>query len=276
VVVAGRPHVGAPPEHASGRAPAPYEHALADAAFRDRIGRRYAGAHDLLDALWWVEHPQEPGPSGTAAPVTVLRAVRRSLYDRAPALDVLDRVAALAAAERADREALDAALREAEPMPALEPRASAPALPVAAAPRRRTSQRWAAAIATAALVTLAVVGWTRGSTAPQAPTVGDRLVLIQTSATTPDALSLFTSVATPSRRVTARRLAVVAGTSVVAEVARRQVCLELRTRQTVSSACGSISAFRMHGLELPQPTGSPDIAAAWWSPDGRLRLLVSR
>ena len=275
MVAADRPAAGAPAEPPSDRRVAPYAHALADAAFRDRVERRYQGTHDRLDALWWLQHPQEAGPSGTPSPDLTLRALRSSLYGRSPAEGAVARFAALEAAEAADSEALEAALREAEPLPVAT--AAAPQ-PPASEPvpqrRKRRWRRWAAASVAAALGALALAGWARGAGATAA--APDRVLLFETGAATGDALSVFSSGTTPRLGVLERRLALVGRTAVSASLTRGIVCLELQTGRSVAGTCRTVASFSRHGLELPFPTGSSEVGEVRWFPDGRLRLVEAR
>ncbi len=51
-----------------GEGPSAYDRALAEPRFLRAVRDAYAGPGDLLDALWWLEHPHEPGPSGAPPP----------------------------------------------------------------------------------------------------------------------------------------------------------------------------------------------------------------
>jgi hypothetical protein len=101
--------------------PSDWDRVTADAALLAEVRRRYRGSGDVLDQLWWIQHPGEPAPSGRTDPEKALTAARRALYrpdvrpeealatmtdasrwieDRALAkLAVLDAVSALSAPE---------------------------------------------------------------------------------------------------------------------------------------------------------------------------------
>jgi hypothetical protein len=149
-----------------------------------------------------------------------------------------------------------------------------PVAPVTRVRSRGRGRAWAAATAAVALASLALVGWTRSTTA-QAPTPS-RVVLIESSPATSDALSVFSSTTAPTYGVMEHRLALVAGTSVIGKLTRGFVCLELQTGSTVASACRTILSFRRRGLDLPLPTGSREVGGVRWSPDGRVRLVLPR
>jgi hypothetical protein len=106
-----------------------YARALADDAFRSRYRAAYGGEGDPLDALWWLEHPEERAPSGHPAPWAAARASRRRVY--APDCTDADLVAARAAERRAVgvRDAARAALERAQQ--AEPPRSPARVTPVA-------------------------------------------------------------------------------------------------------------------------------------------------
>ena len=58
----------------------PYDRVLADARLRARFLAAYRGASDPMDALLWLDSPDEPGPSGAVSPHAALDAARRALY----------------------------------------------------------------------------------------------------------------------------------------------------------------------------------------------------
>jgi hypothetical protein len=45
-----------------------------------RFALEYRGEHDAADALYWLEHPDEKGPSGSPSPSRPLIELRRALY----------------------------------------------------------------------------------------------------------------------------------------------------------------------------------------------------
>jgi hypothetical protein len=259
-------HSGAPlvpPGAAAPRTAAPYEHALADAAFRERVRLGYVGEHDVLDALWWLEHPDDAGPSGAAPPNRLLTIARRSLYGPRPTDS--DHYALAALQEQADRERLLVAVRVA----AAEPPPTA-----AAAPARRSVVIWAACTAVlGALVAAALLAGDRP--APVAAVAPPRASVAVELAVVPGD-ELAADPAGPRPPVLTRRLATVGDTQILAELTRGLMCLELRTDASGAFTCRSIAAFRLHGLEVPFPTGSDDLEGVQWLPDGRLRLSIVR
>jgi hypothetical protein len=38
----------------------------------DRFARHYRGRHSPEDALWWLDHPDDPGPTSAPPPAVVL------------------------------------------------------------------------------------------------------------------------------------------------------------------------------------------------------------
>ncbi|MFB2555624.1 hypothetical protein [Herbiconiux liangxiaofengii] len=100
-------------------APSEYLRARRDAAFRERVEREYDGRHDVLDALWWREHPDAPSPAGEPAPSTRRAELQRVAFARAEpgaadAVPRADRAAAelrrLDAELAEERRAIDAAV----------------------------------------------------------------------------------------------------------------------------------------------------------------------
>jgi hypothetical protein len=91
-------------------APSEYLRARRDPEFRERVARGYDGAHEVLDALWWREHPGSPTPAGVESPAARRTELQRIAF--APAAK-----GSADAVPRADRAAaelaqLDAALDE--------------------------------------------------------------------------------------------------------------------------------------------------------------------
>jgi hypothetical protein len=56
--------------------------ALRDPAFRARVAAAYTGRHDILDALWWRDHPMSPTPEGTPSPAADLTSLRADVFGR--------------------------------------------------------------------------------------------------------------------------------------------------------------------------------------------------
>lgn len=140
------------------------------------LRRAYRGSGDVLDMLWWREHPLTAGPTGAPDPATAIAALRREAYSRggagSPLVSMIDDVTGRAvlvretefALRRAEqRVALDAAsLTKAideltrpavDPPAALPLSTSAPSpIPLPAVPPRRSRRVVAATIIAAIIV----------------------------------------------------------------------------------------------------------------------------
>ncbi|MBK4346090.1 hypothetical protein [Lacisediminihabitans changchengi] len=82
-----------------------------DRSVRTRLRHRYAGRHDVLDALWWRAHPLSTAPSGRPDPALALAALRRATYARptaepVPYTDDAGATTMISPAELALREAM--------------------------------------------------------------------------------------------------------------------------------------------------------------------------
>src|SRR5215212_1191572 len=99
---------------ATGGAGSPYERALTEPRFLRAVRAAYAGPDDLLDALWWLEHPLEPGPSGARPPAEEAAAARRALYGRSVPPEALEQYRRAADREAETRAAVVAALAAAD------------------------------------------------------------------------------------------------------------------------------------------------------------------
>lgn len=279
-MVVGRVGSVPPPDSPTRRAAAPFEHALADADFRARVRRGYAGEHDLLDALWWLSHPDDPGASGAPPPGSLLSVARRTLYAPGHVAGGAERYAAAVERERRDRDSLLAAVAAAgrparttsEPSVPIGPSAAIPSPDVASEGAGRL-RSWVEGTLVVSLAVMALLGWSRGTggTAP----VGRDGVVVEVNGATGDALAVFEAGDVHSD-VRFHRLAVVEGTAVVARRTKGLVCLEVRAGGATSAACHPIAAFRSRGLELPFPTGSEVVDNVRWAPDGRLTLSTIR
>ncbi|MDQ1514109.1 MAG: hypothetical protein QOC59_1951, partial [Microbacteriaceae bacterium] len=64
----------------SALAPADCERLIGDRRFRRRFDAAYRGSADPGDALWWLAHPDERGPSGADTPRRPLPELRRQVY----------------------------------------------------------------------------------------------------------------------------------------------------------------------------------------------------
>ena len=120
--------------------PSDWERVAADAALLDRVRRAYTGEGDAADHLWWLEHPGEPGPSGSPDPVEQLHRARAELYRPDPPGTASERVAALERRIETDRAAVRAALGVAvRQAPAPAPAAAAAAEPGPTGPSARAA-----------------------------------------------------------------------------------------------------------------------------------------
>lgn len=142
---------------------AAYTRYLTDPRFAARVRERYRGRHDPADAVWWLTHPDQPGPSGARPPAEQRDALARRAYSREGAADpsLARALADLDAAIAADRGAIEAALAAPDDFverPALPvaPVASPPA--AATAPRQRTKRAPVGAVMIVALLIGAIGG----------------------------------------------------------------------------------------------------------------------
>jgi hypothetical protein len=99
---------------AAGGTGSAYERALAEPRFLRSVRAAYVGPDDLLDALWWLDHPLRPGPSGARPPAADAAAARRALYGRSVPPQALDRYREAAEREEETRTAIAAALAAVE------------------------------------------------------------------------------------------------------------------------------------------------------------------
>ncbi|WP_066597800.1 hypothetical protein [Cryobacterium arcticum] len=92
----------------------PYEQARHNAAFLQAVTRAHLGHWDVLDALWWGSHPDEPTPDGTTSPNERLRDLQRRVFaadgDAAGDRAVGDALHALEAEITAEQTAIAAAV----------------------------------------------------------------------------------------------------------------------------------------------------------------------
>ena len=103
-----------------------WERLVGDPALLADARRRYRGTGDLLDQLWWAEHPGEPTPAGRPDPSSTTESLRRDLYRPGGAERASGTIAERLAATQVDRELgaeafaaaeADAASRPGEPRP---------------------------------------------------------------------------------------------------------------------------------------------------------------
>jgi hypothetical protein len=287
-------------------APTPFQRARRDAAYLARLRAAYQGDDDVLDALWWLDHPTRPGPSGAVAPAARLAAARRDLYGPAASADAAARVAeALEAAERSRASALSAVALAAPP-----PVRAAPAARVAASSVRGASdvvapqvqedhsvlrRRVTLAVVGPLLLAAAVLGVVAGLGLGQgarpvtsAPT-GEALAQhFQQTVAGDDALAVFDKAqayydlpggaAASLDSSTARRLLVLGDSRLIGARTRGGsggggICLLIVDLAAhVSGSCGSVAEFRHAGLTLERPADRlpGDIKRIRWYPDGRI------
>lgn len=99
-----------------GRDEDPYERAIRDHVYRERVADAYEGRHDVMDALWWMSNDAEDSPSGKEAPGANTVELQRSVYSAdAESSDIgaQERLQQLLADLACDREAIRAAVQAA-------------------------------------------------------------------------------------------------------------------------------------------------------------------
>ena len=74
-----------------------------DASLLRRFGAEYRGPHAAEDALRWLAHPDDAGPSGAASPLAALQPLRAALYRSGAGAAELDAYRRAEEAIRADR-----------------------------------------------------------------------------------------------------------------------------------------------------------------------------
>ncbi|MDQ1514110.1 MAG: hypothetical protein QOC59_1952 [Microbacteriaceae bacterium] len=273
-------------------APTPFERARSDRSYLERLRDAYRGDDDLLDALWWLDHPAREGPSGATAPLTRLAAARAELYGSASPSGAVERVTeATRVADRSRAAALAAVEQVAFDTPrrrpvALRPAASRPLgiapdgaagpehpQPVASAPvlQRGTALGVVAPLVAVAALVGIVAGF--GISAPARPAATPRLAppIVQhfeQTAARGDALEVFDVAQRPSDlpggvagsldSSSFRRLVVLGDARIVAArtpgAAPGGICLlVVDTTSHVSGSCSSVAAFRRSGLTLERP-----------------------
>jgi hypothetical protein len=287
-------------------APTAYERARRDQGYLDRLREAYRGDDDLLDALWWLDHPTEAGPSGATAPLVRLAAARGELYGPVPVTGAVDRVReANLAADRSRAAALGAVEQVAFATPRRRPVVLRPPgtasddsadpeqpQPPASAPvlqRRVTLGVVAPLVAAAALVGvvagLGISGPARPAATPHlAPPIVQHF---EQTAARGDALEVFDVAQRPSdlpggvaaslQSSSFRRLVVLGDARILAArtsgPAPAGICvLIVDTTYHVSGSCSSVAAFRRSGLTLERPEDRlpANIQRIRWYPDGRV------
>lgn len=256
---------------------------MLDRAFRRRFEAAYRGAADPRDALWWLAHPEEPGPSGADAPGTHLAGLRRLVYREDPAPGAVgDLQRALDRIER-DRQAAAAAFRAATG-PEPHPVRAADAARAGIRLLRRLPRRvlLAVVLGAGAGAALAAMPVSAGSaTSPAAPpftvevssTAG--LGILARPARSTDRPFALVGTDLPLR--TFRRLAADASARTVLYAARDrfgQVCL-VAADVYFHASCVDPDVWKRDGIVLVWSSGPtwPESATfarvAVWRPDGR-------
>jgi hypothetical protein len=92
--------------------PSDWERVAGDPALLAALRRRYTGSGDVLDRLWWLEHPGATAPSGAEDPAAALERTRRGLYRPGADPQGSQRLARAEEAVAADRAAVTRALEE--------------------------------------------------------------------------------------------------------------------------------------------------------------------
>jgi hypothetical protein len=97
-----------------------WEEFVASETFAAAVSGAYRGRHDVRDAVWWLDHPAQQGPTGAVSPADGRDELERAAYSRAGATDpswadALQRLDAELEADRiATREAIAEARRPVE------------------------------------------------------------------------------------------------------------------------------------------------------------------
>jgi len=263
--------------------------ALADPAFLARFSAAYDGEDDPLDALWWLDRPDERGPSGAVAPGALARTARRALYGPGTDAAALEQYEWAAARAERSRLAAVAALgrlpvRDVTTAPVAPPE-TAPG-PVARAVLPRAALRPALAGAAALAIVAAAAGFGVGRTLPVAPPVTPALVehfqqtvrgqdAVTVFERAPEAADLLGGELEPLDTVNLRRLVSVGSVRFLAartvgDTAALCLIAADGTRRT-ASRCASVRGFEHDGITLTTADGLPTgFARVRWQPDGRL------
>ena len=257
----------------------------AGASLERRFALAYRGPHAPADALHWIEHPDDRGPTGAEPPRAAASALRRVAYGADPvaAGDAVGRLRELLDGVAADRAEALRALRVAAG-------AGEPAGPPVA-PRRAVlvPTRGFLAAVVAALVLGAVAGGASALLPGAAPAATGPERVGSTLLTTVPETVLARGARSAADRTTAvvgsqllpgslRFLATVPGDGTGLFAARdrfHDTCL-VAARDFVQSACVPAAAFRTTGVQLVWAAetidGTMQDVAATWRPDGRVEL----
>jgi hypothetical protein len=263
----------------TGRVPSDWERVAADPALLAAVRRRYTGSGDVLDQLWWVEHPGTAAPSGAEDPAVRLEQERRALYRPGATTRTAGTLQQEEAALRADRAAARRALDDSDSDSDRAPRPTTPAGAQRNAPRRAVAAAAIAALLVGGAAGL-VVGRSGIASRPAALEVFDRG---QREADRPPA-----SVTIPEsvRPDTLRQLGAASSSGTVlygAMTHEGRICLlaiVLAVDYVVT--CSTEAAFAASGLTLgfearvdpvdDSPVVPVQQLSSTWSPDGRVHF----
>ncbi|RFA08252.1 hypothetical protein B7R54_02690 [Subtercola boreus] len=102
----------------------------ADSGARAALAAAYRGPHDVLDAVWWREHPLTPTPGGRTDPAAALPGLKAQAFSRTADGEALGGLFAFEARLRDDARQLEHAILDARPaLEAAEARRAAAAGP---------------------------------------------------------------------------------------------------------------------------------------------------
>ena len=93
-----------------------YERAVHDDAFRAALEARLGSDENVLDLLWWREHPDLPTPAGTPPASQARHELKRRVYSRPTEVEEHDAAAVELAAINDRTQAMNARLEEAIPL----------------------------------------------------------------------------------------------------------------------------------------------------------------
>lgn len=257
--------------------PSDWERVAADPALLSAVRARYAGSGDVLDQLWWLEHPGDASPGGALDPAVRLERDRQARYrpDAEP-VDA-DAVHRDEAAVAQDRAAARQALVEAAALPR----------PVTAAPAGRAGGfggRTVAGALVAALAVGAVAGFAIGHVISVRPAAA--LAVFDRAQRQDDRPPGTAPLPSTTMRSSLRHLGSSATTGVEVYAMRSRdgrVCMvavvhAIRYLET----CATDAAFDVNGLSMRfeaavDPIDDSGVSAdqeiePTWSPDGLLRF----
>lgn len=261
-----------------------------------RFRQAYRGRHDPEDALFWLEHPDQRGPSGASPPGVAALTLRRQVYGPGSTPVAAGRLRDLQAQQERDRiearRALSIALTERPPVNAPpETPASREVGPDIDAARGRSIRPLlrtalialgcvAAGLGVGAAVGLLQPGAGDGVTSsggaavPVVATADPSIVQRSSGAAVPSGVVLNPQILPDS----VHRLAAVGVDGTALFAARNRlgnVCL-LAGRSFIAAACVSPGDFKRSGVTLQwttDPAGPRRIAT--WRPDGSVTLRLA-